>query len=52
MLREGTTMFSMVAVATFALGAGANVLMFKSISISLGRMRSTSLLSKTAFSVN
>jgi hypothetical protein len=29
-LRENTTMFSMVAIATFALGAGANALMFKS----------------------
>jgi PadR family transcriptional regulator PadR len=41
MLRKHTTMFSMVAIATFALGAGANALMFKSIITSLGRMRST-----------
>jgi macrolide transport system ATP-binding/permease protein len=41
MLRKNTTMFSMVAIATFALGAGANALMFKSIITSLGRMRST-----------
>ncbi len=41
MLRKYATMFSMVGIARFALGAGANALMFKAIITSLGRMRST-----------